>query len=197
MRLILASGSAARAQMLEDAGVSFEVIRPDVDEDAIKDKIGRSAANAQAIAARLAQSKALAIAEAGPDDLVLGSDQVLLHGSDLLDKPGSMDEARTQLLSLRGGRHYLLSAVSLVRADTEIWSASDKVALHMRDFTDEFLDRYLQAFGKLALTSVGGYHIEGLGAQLFEKIDGDQFTVRGMPLLLVLGALRRFGMLKT
>ncbi|MEL7471013.1 MAG: Maf family protein [Pseudomonadota bacterium] len=194
-RLILASGSAARARMLRDAGVPFEVIQPDVDEDAVKNTFGQTLADAERIAAVLARRKALSIKGFGPEVVVLGSDQVLASDDGLFDKPRSLADAKSQLRVLRGKTHRLISSATLVKNGAVVWSGTDIVSLAMRPFSDVFLDEYIAAFGDLVLTSVGGYHIEGLGAQLFERIDGDLFSVQGLPLLQVLGALRKLGIL--
>ena len=194
-RLILASGSAARARVLREAGVAFDVIWPDVDEDEVKKTFRQTQADAERIAAELARRKALSVRAFDPEAVVLGSDQVLAYDGGLFDKPRSLADAKAQLRVLRGKTHRLISSATMVKNGAVVWSATDTVSLAMRPFSDVFLDEYIAALGDLVLTSVGGYHIEGLGAQLFERIEGDLFSVQGLPLLPVLGALRELGIL--
>lgn len=193
--LILASASQARATMLRDAGIPFEAVPADIDEEAIKDAARAAGRAPEAIAADLAIAKARTIAAARPEALILGSDQVLIHRDRLLSKPHDLDAARTQLRDLRGDTHRLVSAAALVRGNDVVWHQAQTVTLTIRPFSDRFLDDYLARIGDLALTSVGCYHLEGLGAQLFVSVDGDYFTVLGLPLLAVLAALRDQGVL--
>lgn len=193
--LILASASQARATMLRDAGIPFEAVPADIDEEAIKDAARAAGRAPEAIAADLAIAKARTIAAARPEALILGSDQVLIHRGRLLSKPHDLDAARTQLRDLRGDTHRLVSAAALVRGNDVVWHQAQTVTLTIRPFSDRFLDDYLARIGDLALTSVGCYHLEGLGAQLFVSVDGDYFTVLGLPLLAVLAALRDQGVL--
>jgi septum formation protein len=190
-RLILASGSPFRRKMLEAAGLHFEVVPPDVDEAALKRELaGRGGA---AIAAELAVAKALAISRTRPEALVIGADQVLDVGGELLDKPGDMSAARAQLMRLRGRTHRLLTAVALARGGQAVWRHAEIATLTMRAFSEEFLDAYLAKAGVGLCRIVGAYEIEGLGIQLLERVEGDHFTIVGLPLLPLLAELRARG----
>lgn len=191
--LVLASGSSARRQMLEAAGVAFEVRPTDVDEDAIRTELGD--ASPEHVAAVLARAKAEAASRKAPDALVIGADQVLALGRTIFTKAPDIEAARAALRSLAGQRHHLHSAVSLAYAGREVWRHLDTAALAMRDFSDAFLDAYLARAGDRVCASVGAYELEGLGIQLFERIEGDYFTILGMPLLPLLGELRARGIL--
>ena len=191
--LILASKSAARRAMLENAGVSFAVRVAGVDEDAIKAASGDL--DPAALAVRLAEAKALAVSRDDEDAWVLGSDQTLAFDSGLVSKARSLDEARGRLKSMRGRSHQLHSGAALATKGQIVWSGVDTVQMRMRDFSDAFLDAYLAAEGQALLSCVGSYRLEGLGAQLFETVDGDYFTVLGLPLWPVLAELRRAGVL--
>ena len=192
--LVLASGSRARREMLEAAGIVFTVQRPDVDEDAIRaalrDESGLPTVEPGDVAEILAVAKAEAVSRLQPDAFVIGADQVLEFGANVLTKPKHELAARTQLKSLRGKAHTLHSAVAIAHSGTMIWSITDLAEMHVRDFSDAFLDDYLERAGPAVVESVGAYFIEGLGIQLFERIDGDYFTVLGMPLLPLLAELR-------
>lgn len=193
--LILASASTARADMLRNAGVAIEIQPGRVDETAIKTAMLADEAPPRDIADKLAELKALRISQKSPARMVLGADQVLVHDGRLFDKAQDLEEARSHLSKLRGGAHELLSA-SVIAIDGEpVWRHVGRAKLTMRPFSDAFLDEYLEGFGDLALTSVGCYHLEGLGAQLFSRVEGDYFTVLGLPLLEVLGFLRARGVL--
>jgi septum formation protein len=143
----------------------------------------------------LAERKALSVSERHPAALVIGGDQILVCEGRLLNKAANEGEARTTLNALRGRSHELISAVVIARKQETIWRCTDVARLEMRDFSDDFLAEYLKVELPDVLGSVGCYRIEGRGAQLFTKIDGDQFTIRGLPLILLLGALRKFGAL--
>jgi septum formation protein len=194
-RLVLASKSAARRAMLEDAGVPFSVQVADVDEAAVKAAHGP--ADAAGLAEELARVKALAVSRRDPEAWVLGADQTLAFDGGLVSKAGSTAEARTRLLSMRGRTHHLHSGAALARNGQVVWSGVDTAAMRVRDFSEAFLDVYLAAEGDALLACVGSYRLEGLGAQLFEAVEGDYFTVLGMPLWPVLTELRRAGVLAT
>ena len=192
-RLILASKSAARRSMLEGAGVPFAIQVADVDENAVK--ATHDPADPSGLAVELARVKALAVSRHDPDAWVLGADQTLAFDGGLVSKAKSMVEARTRLQAMRGRAHQLHSGAALAHKGQIVWSGVDSVDMRMRDFSDVFLDAYLAAEGEVLLTSVGSYRLEGLGSQLFEAVDGDYFTVLGLPLWPVLAELRRAGVL--
>ncbi|MEN5364314.1 Maf family protein [Brevundimonas intermedia] len=191
--LILASKSAARRAMLENAGVAFEVRVANVDEDAIKAVSGDL--DAAALAVRLAEAKAVAVSRDDESAWVLGSDQTLAFEDGLVSKAKSLDAARERLKSMRGKSHQLHSGAALATKGQIVWSGVDTVEMRMRDFSDAFLDAYLAAEGEALLSCVGSYRLEGLGSQLFEAVDGDYFSVLGLPLWPVLGELRRAGVI--
>ena len=193
--LILASRSAARQAMLTGAGLAFEAKDAGVDEDAIKATLPDHAP--ADLALELAKAKALAVSQREGTAWVLGSDQILAFDGGLVSKAGTLAEARTRLSTMRGRTHDLHSAVALARGGTVVWSGVDTVRMQMRGFSDAFLDAYLETEGEALLASVGAYRLEGMGAQLFEKVEGDYFTVLGMPLWLVLAELRRVGLIAT
>lgn len=195
MTLVLASQSPARRRMLEAAGVSFTATSAPLDEEKAKADVMASGATPSALAERLAAAKALSVA-AAPDALVIGSDQVLeTPEGEALSKPRSHDELRVQLLGLRGKVHRLHSAAAVVAAGRPVWQAVETVSLAMRDFGDSFLDDYLAREYEAVRGNVGGYRIEGLGAQLFERIEGSHFAILGMPLLPLLAFLRTKGVI--
>ena len=193
--LILASSSSSRRRMLEAAGVVFTVVAPNMDEDLMKDVLAGSGAEAAIVADALAEAKAIAISERHGDALVLGSDQVLRCGERIFNKAVDKSEAAATLLALKGAEHELISAAVIARAGVPIWRRTESAWLRMRDFSDEFLKEYLNAELPDILGSVGCYRIEGRGAQLFSEVKGDQFCIRGLPLIPVLDALRHFGVL--
>ncbi len=186
-KLTLASQSKIRAQVLSGAGLEFAVQVSGVDEDALKQA---HQGDAQTLAIALAAEKAKAVKT---DGLIIGADQILECDGRLFDKPRDMDEARHNLQIFRGRQHYLVGGVVLVENGDTLWHYSGRVSLTMRDFSDEFLDAYLAAAGERILSSVGCYQLEGLGAHLFSAIDGDYFSILGLPLLPVLDGLRRHG----
>ncbi|WP_421730371.1 Maf family protein [Brevundimonas sp.] len=194
-RLVLASRSAARRQMLTDAGLVFGLEDAGVDEDAIKTAL--KGARPDELAVELASAKALAVSRRDPDAWVLGADQTLAFDGGLVSKAGSLDEARTRLISMRGKTHELHSGAALAYKGTVVWSGVGTARMRMRDYSDAFLDAYLKAEGEGLLACVGSYRLEGMGAQLFEAVDGDYFTVLGLPLWSVLAELRRAGVILT
>ena len=194
-RLILASRSAARRAMLTEAGVVFGVEDAGVDEDAIK--VAMAGAAPTELAVELAMAKALAVSRRDPDAWVLGADQVLAFDGGLMSKAGSLDEARARLAAIRGRTHELHSAAALAHDGTVVWFGVDTARMRVRAFSDAFLDAYLAAEGKELLACVGSYRLEGMGAQLFEAVEGDYFTVLGLPLWPVLAELRRAGVIPT
>ena len=195
MMIVLASGSRARADMLQSAGVEVAIHPARIDEAAIKASLLAEGAPPRDVADKLAELKALRTGARHPATLVLGADQVLVHDGEILDKPETLTEARAHLRRLRGQRHELLSAAVITAQGAPVWRHVGQAQLTMRPFSDAFLDDYLARIGDAALTSVGAYQLEGLGAQLFARVDGDYFTVLGLPLLEVLGFLRARGVL--
>ena len=189
--LVLASGSVTRRALMEAAGLAFTVVRPDVDEAAIK-RAMRGAGVADA-ALTLADAKAGCIRDSGA--LVIGADQILVCEGDWFDKPSDTAEAREHLRRLRGRVHRLVTAVVCWRDGERLWGDVAEPGLRMRAFSDAFLERYLAAEGDALLESVGAYRLEGLGLQLFETVEGDHAAVLGLPMLPLLGFLRGAGVL--
>jgi septum formation protein len=191
--LILASRSAVRQTLFEAAGVSIELRPADVDERALE--AGAMSEEPAAIAAHLARAKAAVVARSHPGRLVLGADQILALGDKRLSKPADRAAARAQLRALCGRTHELHSAIAFVQGEAVLFEHVGTARLTMRTFSDHFLDLYLDAIGSAATASVGAYQIEGPGVQLFERVDGDYFTVLGLPLLPALDFLRGHGCL--
>ena len=191
--LVLASRSAARRRMLADAGLSFEALDAGVDETAVKQALLAEHAAPAEVARALAELKAIKISQARPGALVVGADQVLACDAQLFDKPAALDQAAATLRALAGKSHVLVSAVAVAADGAPIWHHADQATLRMRRLTDAALAAYLAVEGETVLQSVGAYRLEGLGAQLFERVDGDYFTVLGLPLLPLLDFLRGHG----
>ncbi|HEY0043135.1 MAG TPA: Maf family protein [Allosphingosinicella sp.] len=195
MKLLLASRSEARRAMLEAAGVPFESVAAELEEDSAKSGLEAAGFDPRGIAEELAQLKALSV-PASAGDLVLGSDQTLeREDGSMLSKPRSRGDARDQLRSLAGRTHRLHAAAVIAQGGQGVWWHSQTVSLTMRAFSDDFLESYLDAEYDQIRWSVGGYRIEGPGAQLFERIEGDHFAILGMPLLPLLAYLRERGIL--
>jgi septum formation protein len=195
MTLILASASPARAALLRQAGVPFVAHPSRVDEAAVKAALLAEGAGPRDIADHLAELKALRLATRHPDALILGSDQVLALGDQLFDKPADIGEARAQLRDLAGRTHLLLSAAVIVEGGRPVWRHVGQARLTMRSFSDDFLDDHLHRLGNGILTTVGAYKIEDGGTQLFDRIEGDYFSILGLPLLPVLAFLRTRGVI--
>jgi septum formation protein len=195
MAVILASKSAARRAVLTGAGIGFEVQVSGVDEDVLKDQLLAQGASVSQIAEALAEQKALKVSQTVPG-LVIGSDQTLDFEGRLYDKAETLEAARERLQTLRGKTHQLHSAVVVARAGEVIWREVVSSTLTMREFTDAFLESYLASEGPEALGSVGCYRLEGPGAQLFSKIEGDYFAILGLPLMGLLDLLRAHGEVK-
>lgn len=190
---ILASGSASRRAMLQAAGVNFTVIVPNFDEELMKSMLIGGGADAARISAALAEAKALAVSERHRHAVVLAADQVLVCEGRIFSKALDEAQARSTLMALCGREHELICAAVIAKGGAPIWRRTEIARLQMREFSGEFLDRYLTAEIPEVLGSVGCYRIEGLGAQLFSDVTGDYFSIRGLPLVPVLGALRDFG----
>lgn len=192
-RLILASRSAARRALLTQAGVAYAAEDAGVDEEAIKAASGHL--SPAELAVELAAAKALAVSRRDPGAWVLGADQTLEFEGGLISKAGTLAEARARLAAMRGRAHSLHSGLALAKDGAVVWSGVETAVMRMRAFSDDFLDAYLAAEGDVLLTVVGSYRLEGLGAQLFEAVEGDYFTVLGLPLWPVLTELRRAGVI--
>lgn len=193
--LILASASTARKRLLADAGVVAETDPADIDESAIKEECRRTGCSSNECATRLAAAKARAVAARHRGRLVLGADQLLDCDGEWFDKPRDRAEVRDQLRRLRGRSHELVTAATVIRDEERLWRAVEQPRVTMRDFSDAFLDQYLDAMGERVLKTVGGYELEGLGAQLMERVEGDYFSILGLPLLPLLQFLRDAGAL--
>ncbi|RDJ20531.1 septum formation inhibitor Maf [Bosea caraganae] len=193
--LLLASGSTTRRDMLVAAGVPVEAIRPDLDERAAEAPLLRQGAAGSAIAGALACAKALGVSVNNPGRFVLGADQSLTCGGTIHHKPADLTGAEAQIAALAGRGHELHSAFVLA-CDGEIVAEGGETArMTMRPLSADFIAAYVAAAGPAILGSVGGYQVEGLGAQLFEMVEGDHFTILGLPLFAVLDALRELGLL--
>ncbi|MGZ8281470.1 MAG: Maf family protein [Allosphingosinicella sp.] len=194
MKLLLASRSATRRQMLAAAGVSFDTVPSTLDEAVAKEGLAEAGFDPRDLAEMLAEMKAGSITGAG-NDLVLGADQVLeLDDGSMLSKPTSRADAFDQLRSLSGRTHFLHSAAVIVESGQRAWGCRETATLRMRAFSDAFLEDYLDREYEAIRWNVGGYRIEGRGVQLFEEIDGSHFVILGMPLLALLGYLRTRGL---
>jgi septum formation protein len=193
--LVLASKSAARAAMLQGAGLDVRLVPAEVDERALDEVWAAEGRSPAEIARFLAEAKACAVSRAHPDAVVIGADQTLALGARRFSKPASLQEARASLAALRGKTHQLHSGVALARAGKSVFADVATADMTMRAFSDAFLDAYLARVGDRILSSVGCYQFESEGIQLFEHIEGDYFTILGMPLLPLLAALRREGLI--
>jgi septum formation protein len=192
MSVILASKSAARRAVLDGAAVPYDVVVAGVDEDAVKTGLLAEGATPRDIADALAELKALRVSR-GRSDFVIGADQTLDLDGQLYDKAEDIGAARERLKILRGKTHKLHSAVVVAKDGAPIWREVVTARLTMRDFSDDFLESYLRAEGDASLGSVGCYRLEGPGAQLFSRIEGDYFAILGLPLMGLLDLLRRHG----
>jgi septum formation protein len=189
--LVLASRSDIRGKVLAAAGLRFGIRPAQIDERATEARAG--GLDAAQAAALLARAKADAVAATQTGHLVLGADQTLALGDKRFSKPANRTEAVQQLRALRGQTHALHSALALVQDGKVLFELVDTARLTMRDFSDRFLDDYLDMAGDAALGSVGGYQLEGIGIHLFERVEGDYFTILGLPLLPLLAFLRKSG----
>jgi len=195
-RLILASGSAIRRQILDGAKLDYEVMVRPVDEAAIKDAMLAENSRLHDIADALAEAKAMRVSrqESG---LVIGADQIMVMDETLFDKPKDMEEVRSRLKSMRGKKHELIGAVVICENGVPVWRHICRTKLWVRNFSNEFLDWYIQTEGEALMKSVGAYRFEGPGAQLFEKVEGGFFAILGLDLLPVLDYLRTRGVIHT
>ncbi len=197
MALVLASGSRIRADLLKNAGLNFEIDPADVDERAVETPLLESGFPPEDLASVLAEAKANDVSGRRSGDLVIGADQILAFEGERRTKPDDMEAARRQLLVFSGKTHELHSAVVLSQNGNAIWRHVSTARLTMRDLSPAFIGHYLAAAGQEVLSSVGAYQLENLGVQLFEKIDGDYFTILGLPLLPLLEELRHLKVIET
>lgn len=192
-RIILASASPFRLAMLRNAGIETEANPSRIDERAVEEAVGDAAISPENLAWILAEAKAEEVSERFPGALVIGSDQTLSLGDEVLHKAADMEEARRRLLRLSGRTHHLNSAVVLARDGKALWGHVSVASMTMRKLDPAYIGRYLSRVGDQVLRSVGVYQIEGEGIQLFDSIEGDHFTIVGMPLLPLVAELRRLG----
>ena len=196
MSLILASASQSRKKLLKAAGVDFIADPAELDEETLTARLIRRGADAVKVASELAGQKALSVSRRHPGRLVLGGDSVIEFGGAFLGKCANMVEARALLHKLSAKEHLLVSAAALARDGALLWTHASPCRMSMRSLSHNFLDDYLAQEGSAILSSVGCYRFEGRGAQLFDKVDGDYFSVLGLPLLPVLAELRKEGVLE-
>ena len=189
--LILASASPSRRQLLASAGLVFAIEPAGVDEEEVKRSLATAAP--QELAETLAEMKAVRVSTRHPTAMVVGADSTLACKGRMFDKPPTMDAARKQLLTLRGQTHELFSSVVVARGGSRLWHWNERARLTMRSFNESFLDTYLSRAGEPVLGSVGAYQLEGLGIHLFEAIEGDHFTILGLPLMPLLAFFRQIG----
>nr|WP_025089880.1 Maf-like protein [Brucella intermedia] len=189
--LILASKSPFRSALLKNAGIEFSTASAEIDERAVEAPLYETGATPEEVAQVLAEAKALDVSEKNPGAVVIGCDQTLSLGDEIFHKPTDMEAARRQLLKFSGMTHQLNSAVVLVKDGETLWRHVSIARMTMRDLDPGFVGRYLGRVGDAALSSVGAYQVEGPGIQLFDRIDGDYFTIVGLPLLPLLAELRK------
>ena len=190
-KLVLASKSPFRSALLKNTGIEFSTASADIDERAVEAPLYKTGATPEEVAQVLAEAKALDVSEKNPGAVVIGCDQTLSLGDEIFHKPADMEAARRQLLKFSGKTHQLNSAVVLVKDGKTLWRHVSIARMTMRDLDPGFVGRYLGRVGDVALSSVGAYQVEGPGIQLFDKIEGDYFTIVGLPLLPLLAELRK------
>lgn len=195
MKLILASASPSRAGILRSAGIAFDTIPAEIDEDGLKANLLLHHQRPAQVALALAEAKAAFVSAIHRDATVLGADQVLEFDDELISKCRDMAAARQLLLRLRGKTHRLISALVLACPGETLWTHTETATLKMRMFSEDFLDAYLAAEGAGLLSGVGCYRLEARGAQLFDSIEGDYFCILGLPLVPLLAELRRLGVI--
>jgi septum formation protein len=195
--VVLASSSETRRKVLEQAGVVIEVVAPRLDEEEIKLAMLAEKANPGEIAEVLAEQKARSVSRQCPQGLVIGADQILEMDGQIFSKPTDVAAARESLVRLRGNEHSLLSCVCVLQGGERLWHKLDSAKLTMRNFSDSFLETYLQSIGEQACASPGSYRLEDQGSQLFSRVSGDYFTILGLPLFPLLDFLRVRGALQT
>ena len=195
-KLILASRSPIRAKLLQQSGIDFESVTALVDEEMMKASMLSEQAPHRDIADKLAEIKAIKVSQKHPENFVLGCDQILSFNGEIFSKPKNKEELRDQLMALRSSRHELLSAAVIYQNAQPIWRFVGTARLTMRDFSETFLDNYIDQNWKLVENCVGGYQIEAEGIQLFQRVEGDYFSILGMPLLEILNFLTVRGVIQ-
>lgn len=188
--LVLASASPFRRMLLENAGIAFQAKAADIDERAIEGEVERQGSSPEEVALILAEAKARNVGEVFPDNIIIGSDQTMSLGARVYHKPRDMNEARDHLLSLSGHVHQLNSGIVLTRGNDILWKHVSSARMSVRVLSPKFIDAHLARVGTKATSSVGAYQLEGEGIQLFDKIEGDYFTILGLPMLPLLAKLR-------
>ena len=196
-RLVLASASTARQALLRAAGVDFVVTPASINEPALMQDLAAKGSGAGLVAEMLAEQKAVMVSRRSPGEIVLGGDSVLALGSEIIGKSHNLAALRVLLLKLSGRTHQLVSSAALARDGAILWRHTAHANMTMRVLSEAFVDNYLAREGETLLGSVGGYHFEGRGAQLFESAKGDYFSILGLPLLPVLAQLRNLGLLES
>jgi septum formation protein len=196
-RLLLASASASRQALLRAAGVDFAISPADINEPALMQDLIAKGSNAGTVEQMLAEQKAIMVSRRSPGQIVLGGDSVLALGPEIIGKSHNLAALRTLLLRLSGKTHELVSAAALARDGAVFWHHTARARMTMRILSEAFVDKYLAQEGEKLLGSVGGYHFEGRGTQLFQSVEGDYFSILGLPLLPVLGQLRALNLLES
>ena len=189
-KMILASSSPFRQQLMKNAGLSFSAFAANVDERVVEAPLIQAGAEPQAIATALAEAKALDVSARADQALVIGSDQVLSLEGSIFHKCGDMAEARDRLIMMSGQTHFLDSAIAIARDEQIVWRHVSRATMHFRSFDETFVDHYLAMAGEGILSSVGAYQFEGPGIQLFNAVEGDYFAIIGLPLIPLLTQLR-------
>lgn len=192
LQLTLASGSKIRAQLLQNAGLTFTVKTSGVDEDSLKDSMRAEGVSPRDQAVMLAEMKAVRVSSSTPG-LVIGADQMMSLDGEGFDKPVDRDDAFQRLKMFSGKAHYLESGIVIAENGTPIWRHVNRPKLTMRTLSDDFINDYLDQIGDAAFSSVGAYQLEGLGVQLFDRIEGDYFSILGLPMIELLSYLRDRG----
>ncbi|MEC9077656.1 MAG: nucleoside triphosphate pyrophosphatase [Pseudomonadota bacterium] len=195
VKFILASKSITRKKLLENAGLVFDSFPAQIDEEEIKKSLVAARVHPQEIAAFLAEQKACKVSEKYPESIVIGGDQVLEFNGSIFSKPRTENQAKEQILTLRNSLHCLISSVCVAEGGQRVWHQTDKALMRFRDFSDQFLEQYLVKSKKELFNGPGGYKVEGHGIQLLDRIEGDFFTVLGLPIIPLLQYLRTRGLM--
>ena len=196
-KLILASQSKSRLKILTDAGLDITAQKPKINEESLKDSLLDRGIYFQKLAESLAEAKAQKISEENPESYVIGGDQILLCGEHMFSKADDLKDAREHLRFFRGQSHHLITSIVLLKAGQVVWSFTDIPELTMRGFSDEFLEDYLSKNAEAIKNAVGCYYLEEGGIQLFDKIEGDFYSILGLPLLPLLAKLRELEVIRT